>query len=321
MIKYLRHTLGTRLFGDTRILDMWPLLKTSPILTQFDWSPLIRSAFMKNLNLLLPTPWSPSIWIWNRVPPYISVDQSDERLPGLLVLHIRRGDFVQHCTSLANWSSHWNGFNSFPEMVDQFTPPYNPIAGETTPENSAVYLKHCLPSIEQIVEKVTEVQKTEKGLTNIYVMTNAVPAWLDELKVALKRAYDWKQIASTKDLKLNWEQEYVSHALDMMIGERAQVFIGNGVRSPFLFWDSLLTNLVAVFESHIQPCHAAYGQRHTTGDEPFLVAAFLLQHWVCPYLPTTTYSKRTIIIHTLVILTNKEGCSSFSERTLLCYSH
>ena len=63
-------------------------------------------------------------------------------------------------------------------------------------------------------------------------MTNASPTWLDTLKVALSEGGggEWRQIASSRDLKLSWEQKYVAQTVDMMIGQRAQVFIGNGVR-------------------------------------------------------------------------------------------
>lgn len=66
-------------------------------------------------------------------------------------------------------------------------------------------------------------------------MTNASPAWLEELKVALRKTYDWDQIASSRDLKLSWEQKYVAQTVDMMIGQRAQVFIGNGVSRVYMY--------------------------------------------------------------------------------------
>jgi len=92
-------------------------------------------------------------------------------------------------------------------------------------------MKHCFPTMQQIVDKVTEVQKVSEGLKNVYVMTNAGVPWLEELKEELMKAHKWDQIASSRDLKLNWEQKYVAQTVDMMIGQRAQVFIGNGFSS------------------------------------------------------------------------------------------
>jgi hypothetical protein len=145
------------------------------------------------------------------------------------VLHIRKGDFQDHCGHLANWSADWNGFNSFPSFIDKFSPPPGGGGGSTTPENLAIYMKHCFPTIQQIVTKVTEVQRVSEGLKNVYVMTNGGSEWVDELKTALKKAHNWDQIASSADLRLSWEQKYVAQTVDMMIGQRAQVFIGNGV--------------------------------------------------------------------------------------------
>jgi len=76
-----------------------------------------------------------------------------------------------------------------------------------------------------------------EGLKNVYIMTNGQVPWLQELKAALLKAHRWNQVASSRDLKLNWEQKYVAQTVDMMIGERAQVFIGNG-------WSSLTSNVV-----------------------------------------------------------------------------
>lgn len=219
--------LGIRVFGTPRILDIWPMLKTSPIITNFGWSPLIHSAFVNNLHLFQPVSWSP----WDKSSHYKSIGESSEPLPGLLVLHIRQGDFDKHCLHFAKWRSAYNGFNCFPELVDKFSVPPGSGDGKYTEEARDIYLKHCFPSIPQIVEKVRSVTKTSKGLKNIYVMTNASPAWLDELKLAFRKmeGHEWQQIAGSRDLKLNWEQKYVAHAVDMMIAGRAQVFIGNGV--------------------------------------------------------------------------------------------
>jgi len=214
-------------FGSRRVLDIWPDLSKSPVLTQWGWSPLIRSAFNANIRLFQPHSWLPAFF--SRTAD-LAASESDAPFPGLLVLHIRKGDFEDHCYHLANWASGWNGFNSFPSLPDKFTPPPGGGGGSTTPENLDIYLKHCIPTVQQIVDKVTEVRSVSEGLKNVYVMTNAPIPWLKELKVALSKTHKWNRIASSRDLKLNWEQKYVAQTVDMMIGQRAQVFIGNGVR-------------------------------------------------------------------------------------------
>ena len=209
--------------------DIWPEFSKSPIITHFRWSPLIEVAFDTNRELF---------YSGNSVEPYLSSQPATtnaERyspIPGLLALHVRRGDFEDHCTHIANWSSDYVAFNSFPEMPDKFTVPPHEGWGENTPENHAIYKTHCYPSVDEIVRKVRAIRRTPagKGLKKAFIMTNGSPDYIMELKMALWKDADWQLIASSRDLVLNWEQKYVAQAVDMLVGQRAQVFIGNGVR-------------------------------------------------------------------------------------------
>jgi hypothetical protein len=231
--------VGKRLFGDSkRLLDIWPSFSTSPILTHFSWSPLITAALAANADVIHPalSSASPSSFVPSFKPPPLS---------GLLALHIRRGDYIDHCTHLTNWSVRFLGFNEFPGLPDKFTPPKhsgsydNDYGYDIPPEERARYRAHCFPEIGQIVSRVREVraslQSTTK-LTRVYSMTNGRPEWLEELKVALQEdarregLAEWEHIGTSRDLRLTGEQKHNSQAVDMAVGQRAEVFIGNGVR-------------------------------------------------------------------------------------------
>ena len=107
-------------------------------------------------------------------------------IPGLLAIHVRRGDFKGHCVHLAKWSSDWNAFNSFPEFHDKFDRPTDGGWGETSEANVELYVRRCYPSIEQIIEKVSQVQKEAADpLRYLYIMTNGPRSWVEELKSAL----------------------------------------------------------------------------------------------------------------------------------------
>ena len=95
----------------------------------------------------------------------------------------------------------------------------------------AVYLRQCFPTVEQIVERVGTILREEVGkeLKSVYIMTNGERDWLAELKIALRHAYPWEHVVSSRDMTWTPEQKYVGQATDMLIGERADVFIGNGV--------------------------------------------------------------------------------------------
>lgn len=226
------------IFGSTRVLDIFPGFAQSPIMTQFRWSPLVEDAVTTNRPVFSPAtglePYIPSFPFFGA-----GTDYPYTPLPGLLVLHVRRGDFEGHCQHLAKWSSDWNGFNQFPELPDKFERFPGATWGETTEENMQMYLQRCFPSVEQIVEKVEEVYATPagEGLRNVYVMTNGGKEWVDELKSALRKTGHFKKVASSRDLRLSWEQKYVAQAVDMLIGQRAQVLIGNG-------FSSLTSNIV-----------------------------------------------------------------------------
>lgn len=207
------------------MLSIWPYLAKSPVSTHWGWSSLIRDAYKKNQHLFEPT--NTSFWggFFNS-----QEEIKPAPIPGLLAIHVRRGDFKDHCEHLAKWSSDWNAFNSFPEFHDKFDRPTDGGWGETSEENMKLYVRRCYPSIEQIVEKVRKVRmEAAEPLRYLYIMTNGPTPWVEELKSALAQDTNWDQLGSSRDLKTTWEQKFVAQALDMYVAQWAQVFIGNGV--------------------------------------------------------------------------------------------
>lgn len=209
--------------------DAWADFAASPIITSFRWSPLVELAFDNNREVIAPTAVSE--------PPLSALPYDTPNavryapIQGLLVLHLRRGDYAGHCEHLAKWSSTFLAFNALPGLEDFTPPPGAAPWGENTPENTALYHRRCLPTIEEVVARVREVQQARAahGLENVYIMTNGAREWVQELKVALAEMGGFKHVASSRDTVLNWEQKYVAQAMDMLVGQRAQVFIGNGV--------------------------------------------------------------------------------------------
>ncbi|KAI0635224.1 hypothetical protein C8Q77DRAFT_1106760 [Trametes polyzona] len=214
------------LFADARrLLDIWPQFSRSPIVQRFSWSALVELAYDNNRGVISPT-------ISPLVPPLSASPLMDglaryTPVPGLLALHIRRGDFQGHCFDvLARRSIGYTGFNSFPALHDQWNLP--PDISER--EKRALYAQHCFPDIDAIVQRVEEIRASPagRGLSHVYVMTNGSPSWVKKLKTALQRRHAWASVASSRDLFLTPEQKYVGQAVDMLVAQRAQVFIGNG---------------------------------------------------------------------------------------------
>jgi len=206
------------------------------------------SAYTSNKHLFVPKALQSSALAGDS--PLVS---EAKPIPGLLTLHIRQGDFREHCVNLEEWGAVFAGFNSFPELQDRLFPEGGYKTREDRKEG---YRKHCFPSIEDIVAKVRQVRKDTRDyakvaasesrssakwgstaqyteLRRIYVMTNAPKDWLEELKRALHQDTDgeeqWEAIHTSRDLVLSWEQKYVAQALDMYVATRSQAFIGNGV--------------------------------------------------------------------------------------------
>ncbi|KAI0778930.1 hypothetical protein BD413DRAFT_466728 [Trametes elegans] len=219
-------------FGDPKaMIDIWPELSASPILTHFGWSPLVELAFDNNRDLFLS---STAVEPYLTSSPFTTNAERYSAIPGLMAIHLRRGDFEAHCEHLGRHSARYAAFNSLPALVDTFEPPPPPHAGfergTNSDENMATYRARCFPSVAQVVERVRAVRATPagRGLSKLYIMTNADREFIKALKTALWRDQPWEMLASSRDVVLNWEQTFVAQALDMLVGQRAQVFVGNG---------------------------------------------------------------------------------------------
>lgn len=238
------------------------------MVTEFRWSSLIVDGFNRNQKLFAPNGLSAG----TPTKPYPII-------PGLLALHIRRGDFEQHCRGLAEWGSTWTGFNQLPDLPDHFDPPPGAKEGNTTQAIYDAYAKSCYPSIEQVVQKVLEIKQTKAGndLSNIYIMTNGKRPWLSSLKNALHRSGNWNQISSSRELEITWEQKFVAQSIDMAVGQRANVFIGNGVsQTPLALESAAFVDFdTTVLEFDCHDCHAPNGKRSGPCGDKALVLATL----------------------------------------------
>ncbi|KAH9944783.1 hypothetical protein B0H21DRAFT_445420 [Amylocystis lapponica] len=215
------------IMGDpNRLLDLWPRYASSPILTEFRWSPLVESAFDTNRVVLAPLNTSEPALVM--IPPQLPSAARYTRLPGLLAMHVRRGDYEKHCVNLADWHSTYTAFNSFPAFPDKISEVVpDDVGGD---ERRELVRKHCWPSIDDIVRRADEVREAPAGagLRDVYVLTNGERGWVHELEDAFRATGRWRTVASSRQLLLSKEQAYVAQAVDMVIAQRAQVFVGNG---------------------------------------------------------------------------------------------
>lgn len=241
------------------MLDAWDDFVQSPIMTGFRWSHLIESGFQSNLMRVHPPSGNKSA-SYDQIYPYTALD-------GLLVLQLRRGDYVEHCFNLLNWGAQWQGFNRFPQYPDQFTTVEGAGSGNISEAAQNEHLKRCYPTPHQIAQRVGEIIETDsgKGLENVYIMTNGKVDFIDDVKRELYRIKKWNSITSSRDLLVNREQEYVKQAIDMLIGLRSHTFIGNGV-SPVFVRLCYLLNMPPVVKYEFKREHVAHGNIETASE-------------------------------------------------------
>ncbi|KAL1753902.1 hypothetical protein FB107DRAFT_263945 [Schizophyllum commune] len=218
------------LWGSDRILSLYDEFIKSPVSRLHATSSVVAAGVARNLPLFR------SRGKGGPLDPF-------ERT---LAMHIRRGDFKDACLGLAAWNSTFYSWNLLPELPDRFTAHEGGGWGWNTEENIALYLEHCLPTFEAIVQKTRDAKrdylaegekKGEKRILDVmYILTNDESAWLDELKDALRKD-GWGTIVTTKDLRFDQETMDTNMAVDMELARLAAVFIGNG-------WSSFTSNIV-----------------------------------------------------------------------------
>lgn len=221
-------TFDLWLIGDPRGVSMSQLFLNTATSRLFGTSPLVESAVKRNEYLVLPR----SKNLDAPLDPY-------ERM---MAVHIRRGDFGPACKDRALWASTYYQWNMWPELPDKFVIPPDSGNGTASDVAKEIYRSHCFPTEEELLEKIRQARKEyssageNRVLDVMYILTNAKRDWIDSFGKKLKNE-GWSTIVSTKDQKLDDEQTEVGMAVDMEIGRKAAVFIGNG-------WSSFTSNVV-----------------------------------------------------------------------------
>lgn len=221
---------------------MFPSFSASPIISHFRWSDVVLRAVERNIPLithmhqvsatshaLLPGTFDSDHTHTTDSP---AARRKRQRLSNVLALHIRRGDYEPHCKHMATFAAGYNSWNLLPSLPDAYNPPQDASEGVAHDE----YMRHCWPSVEDIVQRVRDVKRdyeaTGGKLKSIYVLTNGKRPWIDKLTERLLTSrMGWERVTSSLDLTLVSEPEQLANqAVDMEIARRAAVFIGNGVR-------------------------------------------------------------------------------------------
>ncbi|KAJ7660133.1 hypothetical protein DFH06DRAFT_1193838 [Mycena polygramma] len=224
--------------GSRRVISIWSSYGESPTLKYFAWSPLITAALFRNFHVVSPdpppyalTPIGGEPYRFRSFRPYRA---SEAPIAGLLGIHVRRGDFEQHCRFLANERMDYNAW-SLLDYVWPALPDYlNASEGQSRWDAT---IAHCWPSTNAIVARVRDVLRGPQNIWRVYIATNGDLPWVENLS-ALLRA-EGVDVSSSFDMKLTEEEHAVAQVVDMSVLTAAEAFIGVG-------FSSLTSNVVQI---------------------------------------------------------------------------
>jgi GDP-fucose protein O-fucosyltransferase len=215
------------IWGSGKLIEIWDEFKASPVSQSLGASHIVQNALDDNKHVFEATPEEFGV-----VDPYSR----------MLAIHLRRGDFREACKMLSDNNATFYSWNLFEFLPDKFTPPSGGTIGKNTPENDAKYMERCLPSDDDILQKIRDSRRDyllaaqregrNETVDVLYILTNEDNEWLTEIKKNMKNE-GWRVIITSRDLKLNMEAKEVSMAVDMEIARKASVFIGNGVSAKY----------------------------------------------------------------------------------------
>ncbi|KAJ7594587.1 hypothetical protein C8J56DRAFT_1044313 [Mycena floridula] len=157
-----------------------------------------------------------------------------------MAVHLRRGDFEDHCRELAESRTGFTTWSTLPIFESSVFPPALDVS------NQSSVIEHCYSSLRRILAAMDQQLRTRPHVRALYALHDG--AW-DHLNVyiqfykleeALKsperaQAAGWsgglKLITHSGMLPVQWGERDWKVAVDMELARKAEVFIGNGYSS------------------------------------------------------------------------------------------
>ena len=171
-----------------------------------------------------------------------------EREP-YMALHLRRGDFEEHCQILGGWHQGTTTWATLPFLQSAMFPPSLNVSNATS------ILEHCHPTLYRILDAVSHQARSHPHLRRLHVLHDG--AWdhplvylqyyklVEALKnTAWTEKQGWKngpmlRVTHSGDVPIAKGERDLSVCVDVELGRRAEVFIGNG-------YSSLSTQVIAL---------------------------------------------------------------------------
>ncbi|KAJ7647355.1 hypothetical protein FB45DRAFT_998502 [Roridomyces roridus] len=167
-----------------------------------------------------------------------------------MALHLRRGDFEDHCRGLASSQTGFTTWATLPELADTVFPPL------LDTQNRSSVMEHCFPSLSRILQAIDYQASINPHITTLHVLHDG--AW-DHPTVYLQyykleaafhsrervlRVGGWaggpmKVVTHSGSLPVHNGESDWAVALDVQLAVDAAVFVGNG-------YSSLSTDIIAL---------------------------------------------------------------------------
>ncbi|KAF9462281.1 hypothetical protein BDZ94DRAFT_1219994 [Collybia nuda] len=213
------------------IHDIWPSFKNY-LSNHFHWSKSIQAIADRASSALNLRPHATSSF----GDPYIA-------------LHLRRGDFENHCHGLADDRIGFTTWATLPTLQSSILAP----ALDST--NGTSIFEHCYPTLERIISAIDTYARAKPHLRTIHILHDG--AWDHplvyvqhfKLESALKdavraRTAGWingpmRRVTHSGKVPVKWGEADWAVTVDVELARRAEVFIGNG-------FSSLSTQVVAL---------------------------------------------------------------------------
>jgi hypothetical protein len=194
-------------------------------MSTFRFSNVVLAAVERNTALITGSSNSPS-------PSGVKINEYRKTIG----IHVRRGDFGDHCAYLARTVPGFASWNLLPRLPDKYRRPNVEIHDPENKHRLKEFMNHCWPDIDQMVKRIRQVKQEYESsklgtLTGVYILTNGERDWVVQLKNALLNArMGIERVVSSQDLNLVTPPERLAkQAVDMEVGTRSAVLLGNGV--------------------------------------------------------------------------------------------
>ncbi|WVQ94802.1 hypothetical protein IAU59_001885 [Kwoniella sp. CBS 9459] len=224
-VRIIGEPFDDEFFDSKASLDLYESFVKSPVMKHFSFAPTVLSIINKALPDLSPDS-----------QPYdlesVAHANGDPVRTGMwkhvLALHLRRGkNWEMVCEEKGARAAPFVSFNKLPLLPGNENVPPPPSMVEAT--RMGLYRAKCLPQTLDIIARARRMRKNHPLLRSVYILTDAdEDAWVKEIRMWLQ-SEGWDHVwIGKEDVYPEWQDKEVGVAVDMEVGRRAGVFVGNG---------------------------------------------------------------------------------------------